>query len=115
MRRAAALLILIVFGLTRAGAAACPMGASGGESAPPPHHQASHSHPSAPGDAQHAGHGQTGCGVVTSCTTAAVPALHASPTQQPAEGSASLGRTPHLYLSPILAIDSPPPRAAAAA
>jgi hypothetical protein len=115
MRRAAAFLFLLVFGLARAGTLECPMDSGVRRSAPPPHHAAHHHPPSSPGDAHHAGHAQTGCGIVTSCGAAAVPALHASVAQPPVYRSGALGRLPHLYHSPVLAIDSPPPRAAAAA
>jgi len=115
MRRAAAFLFLLVFGLARAGALECPMDSGARRSAPPRHHAAHQHHPSPPGDAHHAGHGEAGCGIVTSCGAAAVPALHASVSQPPVHRAGALGRLPHLYLSPVLAIDSPPPRAALAA
>lgn len=116
MRRAAAFLFLLVFGLAQAGVMECTMDSTARGSAPGPHHAAHHQHhPSSPGDAQHTGHGQAGCGIVTSCGAAAVPALHASVGQPPVYRSGALGRLPHLYLSPVLAIDSPPPRAAAPA
>jgi hypothetical protein len=115
MRRAAAFLFLLVFGLAQAGVMECTMDSTARGSVPRSHHAAHHRHPSSPGDAPHTGHGQAGCGIVTSCGAAAVPALHASVAQPPVCRSAGLGRLPHLYLSPVLAIDSPPPRAAAAA
>ena len=115
MRRAAAFLFLLVFGLAQAGTLGCPMDSSVRRSAPAPHNAAHHQHPSSPGDAHQSGHGQAACGIVTACGAAAVPSFHASVAQPPVHRSGALGRLPHLYLSPVLAIDSPPPRATIAA
>jgi hypothetical protein len=113
MKRAAAILFLLVFGLGQAGALECPMGSIARGSAP--RHHAAHQHPETPGDAHHDGHSQPGCGIVTSCGAAAVPAPQVAAAPAPAHRSGTLGRLPNLYLSPVLAIDSPPPRAATAA
>jgi len=113
MQRAAAFLFLLVFGLAQAGTPECPMGAGARGSAPMPH-AAHHHHPSSPGDAHHAGHSLPGCGSVTSCGAAAVPASRAAAAPPPVYRPGTLGRLPHLYLSPVLAIDAPPPRAASA-
>jgi hypothetical protein len=110
MRRAAAFLFLLVFGLAQAGTAECPMGATARGSTPP-HHTAHHHHPSSPGG----GHSLPGCGIVTSCGAAAVPVPQVAAVPAPVHRPGTLGRLPHLYLSPVLAIDSPPPRAASAA
>jgi hypothetical protein len=114
MQRAAAFLFLLVFGLAQAGSLECPMGSSARGSAPE-NHAAHQHHPSPPGDAHHGGHSLPGCGIVTSCGAAAVPATHVAAAPAPVYRSGALGRLPHLYLSPVLAIDSPPPRAASAA
>jgi len=115
MRRAAAFLFLLVFGLARAGAMECTMDSTARGSAPAPHHAAHHHHPSSDDDAHHGGHSQPGCGIVTSCGVAAVPAPHVAVAPAPVYRSGTLGRLPHLYLSLVLAIDSPPPRAALSA
>jgi len=114
MKRAAAFLFLLVFGLGQAGALECPMGSTARGSAPR-HHAAHQHHPSSPGDAHHGGHSQPGCGIVTSCGAAAVPAPSVAVAPTPMYRAGTLARLPHLYLSPVLAIDSPPPRAAIAA
>ncbi|MFL5542061.1 MAG: hypothetical protein ACJ8J0_23950 [Longimicrobiaceae bacterium] len=113
MRRIAALLLVLVFGLAQAAATECPMGSAAGSSAPVRHaaHQHGH-HPSDHGDAGHTGHAPASCGIVTSCGAAVVPAPHVAVAQPPVYRAGPLGRLPHLYLSPVLAIDSPPPRAA---
>jgi hypothetical protein len=112
MRRATAFLFLLVFGLAQAGAPACPMGSAGSA----PHHAAGHHHPSpSHHDAHHGEHGQPSCGIVSSCVAAAVPAARTAVVHPPILKAAALGRLPDLYLSPVLAIDSPPPRATVAA
>lgn len=111
MRRALAFLFLLVFGLAQAGAPACPMGSA----ASAPRHAAGHHHPSpSHDDAHHGEHGQATCGIVSSCA-AAVPAARMAVVHPPIHKAAALGRLPDLYLSPVLAIDSPPPRATVAA
>ena len=114
MRRAAGFLFLLVFGLFQAGALECPMGSTVRASAPA-HHPAHHHHPSSPGGPHHDGHGQAGCAVVMSCGAAAVPSSSVAIVGPWLQRPAAAGRLPSLYLSPVLAIDSPPPRAAAAA
>jgi hypothetical protein len=114
MRRAAGFLFLLVFGLFQAGALECSMGSIARATAPA-HHAEHHHHPSSPGDSHHDGHNQAGCAVVMSCAAAAVPASGAAVAQAPLRRFAAPGRLPSLYLSPVLTIDSPPPRAATAA
>jgi len=113
MRRIAALLLALVLGLAQAAATECPMGSAAESSAPVRHAAQHHQHrPSGHDDAQHTGHAPASCGIVTSCGAAVVTAPHVAVAQPPVYRAGALGRLPHLYLSPILAIDSPPPRAA---
>lgn len=113
MRRIVSFLLVLVFGLSQAAALECPMGSTAGAAVPVSHASHHHRHhPSGHGDAHHAGHAPASCGIVTSCTAAAVPAPHGTVAPPPVYRAAALARLPHLYLSPVLAIDSPPPRAA---
>jgi hypothetical protein len=113
MRRIAALLLVLVFGLAQAAATECPMGSAAGSGAPVRHAAHHHRHRSPDhGDAHHTGHAPASCGIVASCGAAVVPASAVAVVQPPVYRAGPLGRLPHLYLSPALAIDSPPPRAA---
>ena len=112
MRRAAAFLFLAVFGLAQAAAMECPMGSTAGTDTPGGHAAQHRHHPSGDGDAHHPAHAPASCGIVASCGAAAVPAPHAAVVQPPVYRAGPLARLPHLYLSPALASDSPPPRAA---
>ena len=124
MRRIAALLVLLVFGLGQAAASACPMTPdadaavrSAAVHAHHPHHPAAatdahrpaHSH--VPGDSQAPVHGQVACGVSMSCGAVAAISIGAAADQPPARLARVARRLPHLYTSPILTTDSPPPRA----
>jgi len=113
MRRAAGFLFLLVFGLFQAGALECPMGSTARPGAPDDH--AAHHHQHSSGDSHHDGHGQASCAVVMSCAVAAVPSPGSIIPQPPPLRAGAPGRLPSIYLSPVLAIDSPPPRAAIAA
>ncbi|MFL5382371.1 MAG: hypothetical protein ACJ8GN_07680 [Longimicrobiaceae bacterium] len=110
MRRAAAFFFLLVFGLAQAAATECPMGSAAGSGAPV-RHAAHHHQSSEHGDAHHPAHAPASCGIVTSCGATVVPVPHAAVVQPPVYRAGPLARLPHLYLSPVLAIDSPPPRA----
>jgi hypothetical protein len=113
MRRIAALLLVLVLGLAQAAATECPMGSAAGSDAPVRHAAHHHHHQSSdPGDAHHTGHAPASCGILASCGAAVVPAPHVAVAQPPVYRAGPLARLPHLYLSPVLAIDSPPPRAA---
>lgn len=111
MRRIAGFFFLLVFGLFQAGALECPMGAGANERAPAHHATHSHHHPSSPGPHPD-GHGQAACAIVMACGAAVVPSPGVTVVQPPVQRSAALARLPYLYLSPVLAIDSPPPRGA---
>lgn len=116
MQRIAALLVLLVFGLSQAGALECPMASRAADGA---RHAAAHTHHHAPSPTpadQHAPlHGQAGCAVVMACGTAAAPASGAVIALASARLSAAPGRLPHLYTSPVLNTESPPPRSSSAA
>lgn len=112
MHRIAALLVLLVFGLNQAAAAECPM-ASGADAgarhaaAAQMHH---HAPPHSTGGSHAPAHGQLACGLAMSCGAVAAVAARAVVTQPPMRLAAMPKRLPHLYASPILNTDSPPPR-----
>lgn len=119
MKRIAGLLVLLVFGLTRAGALECPM-ASAAHDGARPHAapmaaHAHHGHPSPAGHSHSPDHGQVACGVAMSCGVAVAASARSMVPQPPVRLSAAPRRLPHLYASPVLNTDSPPPRASAAA
>lgn len=123
MRRIAALLVLLVFGLTQVRTLECPM-ASGDDSArhsasvANAHNAASHGHqhdhaPASHDD--HGSHGQVACVLVMSCGAAAAPASSAVTALATIDLAAAPARLPYLYSSPVLNTDSPPPRGPSAA
>lgn len=111
MRRIAALLVLLVFGLGQAAAAECPMGAGAGARHPAAIHAHPHAHPHSAGGSHAPAHTQVACGLAMSCGTAAAPSPGATLEQPLLRPSGMPRRLPHLYASPVLNTDSPPPRA----
>jgi hypothetical protein len=113
MHRIAALLVLLVFGLSQAAAAECPMASASGGGArhPAAAHLHHHAHPHSTGGSHAPAHGQLACGLAMSCGAAAAVSAGAVVTQPPIRLAALPKRLPHLYASPILNTDSPPPRA----
>lgn len=113
MHRIAALLVLLVFGLAQAAAAECPMASGASDSvrnaavahAHHPTHQHSGGHSQAPA------HGQVPCGLAMSCGTAVAVSATDVVGQPPIRLARAPRRLPHLYASPVLNTDSPPPRA----
>lgn len=125
MRRIAALLVLLVFGLTQVRTLECPM-ASGHDSArhsasvANAHNAASHGHQHDHAPASHdehgsPAHGPAACVLVMSCGTAAAPASSAVTALATIDLAAAPARLPYLYSSPVLNTDSPPPRGPSAA
>jgi len=112
MRRIAALLVLLVFGFAQAAAAECPMASAGGgarhAAATHAHHPA---HPHSGGHSQAPAHGQVPCGLAMSCGAVAALSSGAVADQPPARAAQAPRWLPHLYASPVLNTDSPPPRA----
>ena len=125
MRRIAALLVLLVFGLTQARTLECPM-ASGADDGARPHaahsaQTASHGHQHGHAPASHdehgspPAHGPVACVLVMSCGAAAAPASGAVTALATIDLAAAPARLPYLYSSPVLNTDSPPPRRPSAA
>jgi hypothetical protein len=126
MRRIAALLVLLVFGLTQVRTLECPMasgaddGARHSASMADSHHAASHSHSHGHTPASHdehgsPAHGPAACVLVMSCGAAAAPASGAVTALATIDLAAAPARLPYLYSSPVLNTDSPPPRGPSAA
>jgi hypothetical protein len=119
MRRIAALLVLLVFGLGQAAASECPMApdAGAGARSAAAVHAHHHHHPAPATDAHHPAHsqgpahGQAACALAMSCGAVAAISIGAAPYQPPIRLAQVARRLPHLYTSPVLTTDSPPPRA----
>ena len=123
MRRIAAFLVLLLFGLGQVRTPECPMasgahdGARHSTAAADAHHAAgAHHHDHRmPADSHAPAHGPAACSLAMSCGAAAAPAADAIVALAPMHLSAAPGRLPYLYSSPVLNTDSPPPRGPSAA